>query len=98
MITVARIRNPLSCLHAVAHFLRVVNGYFLNFQSENHVGKKMIRVGRGSRTRLRTGNENMLNVKEESERLLTRIGRLKFFGRISLQTVFTTMVLADYLS
>ena len=40
----------------------------------------------------------MLNVKQESERLLIRLGRREFFGRISLQTVFTTVVLADYLS
>ena len=78
--------------------LRVVNGYFLDFQSGNHVGKKMIQVGQGSRTRSRIGNENMLNVKQESERLLIRLGRREFFGRISLQTVFTTVVLADYLS
>lgn len=80
------------------HILRVVNGYFLDFQSGNHVGEKMIQVGRGSRTRSRIGNENMLNVKQESERLLIRLGRREFFGRISLQTVFTTVVLADYLS
>lgn len=49
------------------HILRVVNGYFLDFQSGNHVGEKMIQVGRGSRTRSRIGNENMLNVKQESE-------------------------------
>ena len=42
VITVVRIGTRFSCLHGVVHILRVVNGYFLDFQCGNHVGKKMI--------------------------------------------------------